>query len=85
MNLAEALRIVQSHSRRIAFVGAGGKTTAMFQLSHELAPALATASTHSGVWQLGAADRHIVWPEGDPLPDIERMDRKRGNTDYQCR
>jgi molybdenum cofactor cytidylyltransferase len=71
MDLTSALRIPQIGNHRIAFVGAGGKTTAMFQLSHELAPALATASTHLGVWQLGAADRHIVWPEGEPLPDIE--------------
>jgi molybdenum cofactor cytidylyltransferase len=71
MNLASALRLPQLGNRRLAFVGAGGKTTAMFQLSHELAPALATASTHLGVWQLGAADRHIVWPEDEPLPDIE--------------
>jgi len=71
MNLATSLRLPLSGKARIAFVGAGGKTTAMFQLSHELAPALATASTHLGVWQLGAADRHIVWPEGEPLPDIE--------------
>jgi molybdenum cofactor cytidylyltransferase len=71
MNLASSLRLSVSGKIRIAFVGAGGKTTAMFQLSHELAPALATASTHLGVWQLCAADRHIVWHEGDPLPDIE--------------
>jgi len=71
MNLATSLRLPLSGKTRIAFVGAGGKTTAMFQLSHELAPALATASTHLGVWQLGAADRHIVWPEGEPLPDFE--------------
>jgi len=71
MNLATALRLPKLGCRRLAFVGAGGKTTAMFQLSHELAPALATASTHLGVWQLGAADRHIVWPESEPLPDIE--------------
>jgi len=71
MKLASALRLPESGCRRLALVGAGGKTTAMFQLSHELAPALATASTHMGVWQLSAADRHVVWPEGEPLPDME--------------
>jgi molybdenum cofactor cytidylyltransferase len=71
MNLVSALRISQLGNHRLAFVGAGGKTSAMFQLSHELAPALATASTHLGVWQLGAADRHFVWSEGEPLPEIE--------------
>jgi molybdenum cofactor cytidylyltransferase len=71
MNLAAALRLSSSGKIRIAFVGAGGKTTAMFQLACELAPCLVTASTHLGAWQASAADRHFTWCEGDPLPDIE--------------
>ena len=71
MKLASALRLPKLGNYRLAFVGAGGKTTAMFQLASELAPALATTSTHLGAWQVGAADRHFAWPEGDPLPDIE--------------
>lgn len=71
MNLSASLRLSPSGKHRIAFVGAGGKTTAMFQLARELAPVLVTTSTHLGAWQVTAADRHFVWPEGDPLPDIE--------------
>jgi molybdenum cofactor cytidylyltransferase len=51
----------------IAFVGAGGKTTAMFQLARELLSTvhrppsvIVTATSHLGVWQIPLADRHIV-------------------------
>ncbi|MBN2499939.1 MAG: putative selenium-dependent hydroxylase accessory protein YqeC [Anaerolineales bacterium] len=45
---------------RVAFVGAGGKTTAMFQLARQLAgPVLVTATTHLALDQLGLADRHF--------------------------
>jgi molybdenum cofactor cytidylyltransferase len=71
MNLAFALRLPQLGNRRLAFVGAGGKTTAMFQLARELAPALVTASTHLGAWQVSAADRHFTWYEGSPFPDLD--------------
>jgi molybdenum cofactor cytidylyltransferase len=71
MDLATSLRLPLCGKTRIAFVGAGGKTTAMFQLARELAPALITASTHLGAWQASAADRHIIWSEGSPLPDLE--------------
>ena len=71
MNLSTSLRLPKSGKNRIAFVGAGGKTTAMFQLARELAPALVTTSTHLGAWQTSGADRHFVWPEGNPLPDLE--------------
>lgn len=47
----------------IAFVGAGGKTTAMFQLARELSetsPIIVTATSHLGAWQIQLADNHIV-------------------------
>lgn len=47
----------------IAFAGAGGKTTGMFQLARELSarsPVLVTATTHLGAWQTALADRHRV-------------------------
>ncbi|MFZ5857974.1 MAG: selenium cofactor biosynthesis protein YqeC [Chloroflexota bacterium] len=51
----------------VAFVGAGGKTTAIFQLARELlstvrrpSSVIVTATTHLGVWQIPLADRHIV-------------------------
>ncbi len=60
MSLARALRI-DTPAPRIAFVGAGGKTTALFQLARELSPTvIATATTHLGAWQISAADHHLV-------------------------
>lgn len=59
MKLSRALRI-NSHSR-LALVGAGGKTAALFQLARQLPPpVIVTASTHLAVHQLGMADRHIT-------------------------
>lgn len=77
MQLSRALRIpltpipspIVGEGRRgegIAFVGAGGKTTAMFQLARELlsvsrpSSVIVTATSHLGVWQTSLADRHIV-------------------------
>lgn len=76
LTLAEALRLLphlpyQAPSpnpfefgegwRRVAFVGAGGKTTAMFQLARELPPpVIVTATTHLGTWQIPLADHHII-------------------------
>jgi molybdenum cofactor cytidylyltransferase len=71
MNLAASFRLSPAQNTRIAFVGAGGKTTAMFQLARELAPTLVTTSTHLGAWQAKFADRHIIWPEDGPLPEFE--------------
>lgn len=69
LSLAKALRLSAGPS--VAFVGAGGKTTAMFQLARQLAPALVTTTTHVGSWQTSLADRHAVWGAGEPLPEIE--------------
>jgi molybdenum cofactor cytidylyltransferase len=68
MNLSQALRIT-STAPSIAFVGAGGKTTAVFQLARELTqhptlglqpPIIITATSHLGTWQTSLADHHIV-------------------------
>ena len=60
MQLARALRI-NAAAPRIAFVGAGGKTTALFQLARELSPTvIVTATTHLGAWQISAADHHLI-------------------------
>jgi len=64
MRLSHALRIPQSTIRNppsaIAFVGAGGKTTALFQLASELPPpVIVTATTHLAIQQTKLADRHI--------------------------
>ena len=71
LNLSHALRV--SRSMSVAFVGAGGKTSAMFQTAREMAPALVTTSTHLGQWQSELADRHLIWPENSPIPDMENQ------------
>lgn len=80
MNLAQALRLLappaldalpasagQEAARgfSLALVGAGGKTTALFQLARQLTArrypaALVATTTHLGVWQAAAADRHLI-------------------------
>lgn len=69
MQLAPALRLTPTSS--VAFVGAGGKTSALFRAARELAPAVLTTTTHLGDWQMAQADRHFIWPEQTPLPDLE--------------
>ncbi len=70
LTLAQALRI--NSSSCVAFIGAGGKTTAMFQLARQLhSPVIVTATSHLGIWQIGFADQHIIaetfaaWEEFD--------------------
>lgn len=64
MQLVEALRL--GNTPRLAFVGAGGKSTALFQLARQLLErsphrcVLVTASTHLAKYQLRLADQHIT-------------------------
>jgi probable selenium-dependent hydroxylase accessory protein YqeC len=61
----------------IAFVGAGGKTTAIFHLARSLSsaagnPVIVTATSHLAVWQFQLADHHrtiITTEDLDVLPD----------------
>jgi len=70
LSLARALRV--NSSPCIAFIGAGGKTTAMFQLARQLPPpVIVTATSHLGTWQAGQADRHIITDTPAPLEDLE--------------
>jgi molybdenum cofactor cytidylyltransferase len=56
----------------IAFIGAGGKTTAMFQLARSLPPpVIVTATSHLGTWQVDQADQHIVTDSPGPLEELE--------------
>ncbi|HJR81146.1 MAG TPA: selenium cofactor biosynthesis protein YqeC [Anaerolineales bacterium] len=72
ITLAKALRS-ESSSPCIAFIGAGGKTTAMFQLARQLpAPVIVTATSHLGTWQVPLADKHIIADAPGPLEEIER-------------
>jgi len=51
-------------SQTVSLVGAGGKTTALFQLARELIGVnrrvFLTSTTHLGVWQIPLADHHII-------------------------
>lgn len=70
LTLAQALRVDSAPC--IAFIGAGGKTTAMFQLARQLSgPVIVTATSHLGVWQTGLADQHIITETADPIEKLE--------------
>jgi len=59
MDLARAFNVKAGQS--LAFVGAGGKTSAMFALAHALkARVILTTTTHLGVWQAELAEKHHV-------------------------
>lgn len=55
-----------------AIVGAGGKTTALIQLAHELRhpfrPLFVTTTTHLAKSQVNFASRHIILDPAQPLP-----------------
>lgn len=62
MNLSHALRL--THNNVVAFVGAGGKTTAMFRLANEIAKSgervITTTTTRLGLDQLSLAPVHVT-------------------------
>jgi len=66
MKLSAALRLTSSP--RLALVGAGGKTTALFSLARQYPCALITTTTHLAVEQLNKADYRF----GED--DIESLD-----------
>jgi molybdenum cofactor cytidylyltransferase len=70
LTLAQALRVDSPPC--IAFVGAGGKTTAIFQLARQLhGPVIVTATSHLGSWQTELADRHIIAKSSEPIEELE--------------
>ena len=75
LSLAQALRVHSSPC--VAFIGSGGKTTAMFQLASTLSkyegtsPVIVTATSHLGMWQLGLADQHIIANTPDPIEKLK--------------
>jgi molybdenum cofactor cytidylyltransferase len=82
MDLVTALRIDPATlpQPRIAFVGAGGKTTALFQAAHgwlrlsqKAGPplALACATTHFARSQLSQADRYFISPTLEDFAHLE--------------
>lgn len=62
---------------RVAFVGAGGKTTALFRLAREYrSPVLAAATAHLELWQTDLADAHFCCSDSQDgalpvLPSIQ--------------
>ncbi len=69
LTLSQALRLTPdmrsatdvTSTHTVAFVGAGGKTTAIFQLAAEWpSPVVIAATTHLAEWQSALADLHIV-------------------------
>ena len=75
MRLQQALRLNQK--TRLALVGAGGKTTALFQVARQMAaqqegrPVLISTTTHLGSWQLDRADQHFNIQSIDQLASLE--------------
>jgi molybdenum cofactor cytidylyltransferase len=81
MNLLRALRLepFQESAPAISLVGAGGKTTTLFQLAREFLDTryktvFVTASTHLGEWQISNADHHIIYKDIATL-SVELKDR----------
>jgi len=75
ISIAQALRV--DSSACVAFIGAGGKTTALFQLARALrnreglSPVIVTATSHLGAWQFGFADQHIMTGSPAALEELE--------------
>lgn len=61
MEFAHALRLaaLAASNRTVSLVGAGGKSTALFQLARQVQPCIITATSHLGIWQIPLADQHI--------------------------
>jgi molybdenum cofactor cytidylyltransferase len=79
MNLNRALRIQDKEI--VAFVGGGGKTTAMFRLAEELAAqgrrVVTTTTTHIFTAQIALAPHHIIHARGQsPRGLIDTLTRQ---------
>lgn len=76
MNLFRALQLGSHPSPIISFVGAGGKTTALFQLANQYqgegrrSQVFVTATTHLGAWQTKFANHHIIVKSKKDLQNI---------------
>jgi molybdenum cofactor cytidylyltransferase len=70
MQLKQAFRIPKTPC--VAFVGSGGKTSALFQLARELhPPVIVTATTHLHVNQIRLADSHWSGEKPGDLAGLE--------------
>jgi len=71
MDLVKAFRL--TNKTKVAIVGSGGKTTAMFQLARDFGSrVILTTTTHLAQDQLMQADRHIALEDLADLPSIEK-------------
>lgn len=67
--LRRALRL--GATAQVAFVGAGGKTTAMFRAARQFeTPVLVTTSTHLSVEQVALGDQHVILSS---VADIQKL------------
>ena len=73
LTLSKALRLDHIPPPRVAFVGAGGKTTALFQLAKELKPCIVTTTTHLGAWQADEADQHVIIRKPEDVNQLEEI------------
>jgi len=73
LSLAKALRLNAISPKHIAFVGAGGKTSALFDVAREIAPCIVTTTTHLGAWQAKEADQHIIIRETEDVNQFENI------------
>lgn len=70
MNIVRALRLdsPSASNQTVSLAGAGGKSTALFQLTRQLQSSIVnrqpqiiiTSTTHLGIWQIPLADHHII-------------------------
>ena len=71
IKIIDAVRL--DNNSKLAFVGSGGKTTAMFQLARQFeAPVIVTTTTHLAVEQGELADVHYALAENAPFPALEQ-------------
>jgi len=72
MDLRLAMRV--ERDSQIAFVGAGGKTTAIFKLARQLQPPVfITTTTHLACSQASIADKHVEWIKRGISPDFNTL------------
>jgi len=70
VRLSQALRLAETP--RIAFVGAGGKTSALSIVAKEVSkPVVVTTTTHLGAWQTDFAVNHFIIRQDNDLEMIE--------------
>jgi len=67
MNLVKTFRLTMNS--KVAFVGSGGKTTAMFQLARDFGSrVILTTTTHLALDQLEQAEKHFIVKSVEDLP-----------------